>query len=179
MSRALKWIFGIVIGLLVVAALVGAGIWFFNRWDNGNWMIGARAYRLQPYGRGMPWRYAPGQGTPLNPGPQVQRPLRPLLGIPVGRFSGLHPLGMFFVCLIGIGFLVLVVLGVVYLISPRRPAAQAVGIAPATVSPAPEPARTPAHACPHCGRPVQDDWSHCPYCGGPLTGQAEITPPPA
>ena len=61
--------------------------------------------------------------------------------------------GMFFMWLIPVGFLVLTVLGVVWIV-------RAIG---SGSNPA-----TPAHTCPNCGRGAQADWKNCPYCGAAL-----------
>ncbi len=69
---------------------------------------------------------------------------------------GLAPfgwIGMIFMWLIPIGFIVLTVLGVVWLV-------RAVG-GRATLG-------SPARACPSCGRGVQADWRNCPHCGAVL-----------
>ncbi len=62
-------------------------------------------------------------------------------------------IGMTFMWLIPIGFIVLTVLGVVWLV-------RAVG-GGATLG-------SPARACPSCGRGVQADWRNCPHCGAAL-----------
>lgn len=62
--------------------------------------------------------------------------------------------GMIFMLLIPVGFIVLTVLGVVWLV-------RAVG---GGANPA-----APGHTCPSCGRGVQTDWRNCPYCGQSLT----------
>jgi len=63
-------------------------------------------------------------------------------------------IGMIFMWLIPIGFLVLTVLGIVWLVrtlgSGNNPLA-------------------PGQTCPSCGRGVQSDWRNCPYCGAALT----------
>jgi hypothetical protein len=69
---------------------------------------------------------------------------------------GLAPfgwIGMIFMWLIPIGFIVLTVLGVVWLV-------RAVG-GGATLG-------SPARPCPSCGRGVQADWRNCPHCGAAL-----------
>ena len=63
-------------------------------------------------------------------------------------------IGMFFMPLIPISFLVLTVLGIASLLrtfeSGNNPPA-------------------PAKTCPSCGRGVQADWRNCPHCGATLT----------
>jgi zinc ribbon protein len=65
-------------------------------------------------------------------------------------------IGMIFMGLIPVGFLVLTVLGIVWLVR---------SIGSGTNPP------TPAKTCPSCGRGVQADWRNCPYCGTALTPQ--------
>lgn len=62
-------------------------------------------------------------------------------------------IGMSFMWLIPISFLVLTVLGIVWLV-------RAVGGGNPTA---------PSRACPSCGRGVQPDWRNCPHCGATLT----------
>lgn len=63
-------------------------------------------------------------------------------------------IGMGFMWLIPVGFLVLTVLGIVWL-------AQSVG----SGNNPPAPTKT----CPSCGRGVQAGWHNCPYCGTTLS----------
>jgi uncharacterized membrane protein len=62
-------------------------------------------------------------------------------------------LGMLFMALIPLGFLVLTVLGILWLVR-----------AVSGNTPAP----TASHPCPNCGKAVQADWQNCPYCGTAL-----------
>lgn len=62
-------------------------------------------------------------------------------------------IGMIFMWLIPIGFVVLTVLGIVWLV-------RAVGGGNPTA---------PPRACPSCERSVQPDWRNCPHCGATLT----------
>lgn len=61
--------------------------------------------------------------------------------------------GMFFMWLIPIGFIVLTVLGLAWVVRSvgggANPAAR-------------------GHTCPSCGRGVQTDWKNCPHCGAML-----------
>jgi len=61
--------------------------------------------------------------------------------------------GMFFMWLIPIGFLVLTVFGIAWLVR--------------TIGGGNNPP-THAHVCPSCGRGAQADWKNCPYCGAAL-----------
>ena len=63
-------------------------------------------------------------------------------------------IGMFFMSLIPIGFLVLTVLGIASLVR--------------TLGNGNNPP-TPTKTCPSCGHGVQADWRNCPHCGVTLT----------
>lgn len=64
-------------------------------------------------------------------------------------FSPFGWIGMIFMWLIPIGFIVLTVLGVAWLVRTLGGSAS------------PSSGRT----CPNCGRGVQADWQNCPHCG--------------
>ncbi|MDO8754404.1 MAG: zinc ribbon domain-containing protein [Anaerolineales bacterium] len=68
-------------------------------------------------------------------------------------FSPFGWIGMAFMWLIPIGFLVLTVLGIVWLVR--------------TIGGGNNPS-THAQVCPSCGRGAQADWSNCPHCGASL-----------
>ena len=63
-------------------------------------------------------------------------------------------IGMLFMWLIPVGFLVLTVLGITWLVRTIGGG----GTLPA-----------PLHTCPSCKRGIQADWQNCPYCGTTLT----------
>jgi hypothetical protein len=65
-------------------------------------------------------------------------------------------IGMLFMWLFPVGFVVLLVLGIAWLV-------RAIG-QPGSG----QPPVAPAKACPNCHRPVQADWHNCPYCGAAL-----------
>lgn len=67
-------------------------------------------------------------------------------------FSPFGWIGMIFMWLIPVGFIVLTVLGIAWLV--RAVSGNA--------------AMPVAHPCPNCKRSVQDDWQNCPYCGTAL-----------
>jgi hypothetical protein len=73
-------------------------------------------------------------------------------------FSPFGWIGMIFMWLFPLGFLVLLALGGVWLFRQvtQGPAA---GSPPAVLG----------KACPSCSKPVQTDWHLCPYCGQELT----------
>ena len=68
---------------------------------------------------------------------------------------------MFLMWLFPLGFLILLVLGIVWLVRALS---------------GPGPGRAPVQAlptCPECHRPVQTDWQVCPYCGKGLGQDSE------
>ncbi len=65
-------------------------------------------------------------------------------------FSPFGWIGMAFMWLIPVGFVVLAVFGVAWLIRNAGSGAT-------------------SHTCPSCGRGVQSDWRNCPYCGTSLS----------
>lgn len=69
-------------------------------------------------------------------------------------FSPFGWIGMIFMPLIPIGFLVLTVLGIAWLVR---------ALGGGNTPPA------PGGTCPSCGRGVQADWRNCPHCGAALT----------
>lgn len=164
MSKALKWILGIGIALVVVAVIAGIAFLVFSRFNGFNVMMGARQARPFGDGRLMPWR---------------NMPMNPYFGMPGGRLGGFFPLRMIAGWVFSLGILALIVLGIIALAAafrrssqPSAAPAQAVSaVAVTPPSPANPPAvdESPARTCPSCGRPANADWSHCPYCGSPLT----------
>lgn len=62
-------------------------------------------------------------------------------------------IGMLFMWLIPLGFLVLIMLGIAWLV---RAVGNGANLAAST------------HLCPSCGRGVQSDWKNCPHCGAVL-----------
>jgi hypothetical protein len=184
MKKGMKWFLGIVIGLVIVAALAVAGFLVFNRWHETGWMMGNRDYQSQGFDRSRSWRDVPGQEYSWNDRPQVKMPMRSFWGVSISRFGIFRPLQMIFGCLITLGFLALLVLGVIYLLGgrrrPQQPAVPPAAVVPLVATPsAPAPVQNTVYVCPHCAQPVQKDWRHCPYCGGPLPEQADNTVPPA
>jgi hypothetical protein len=148
MKKVWKWVIGIVLGLVILAVLVGVG---FLIWGNMHVYRGVaqldrgfsqRGPEMMPYG---------GFGYHMR-GPGM-----------VGY--GLIPFGGFFSGLFFLGFLVLVVLGIIWLVGrARTPKPVATTAAGPSATPEPMPAAT-LNPCKKCGRPLQTDWSVCPYCG--------------
>ena len=184
MKNGMKWFLGIVIGLVIVAALVVAGFVVFNRWHETGWMMSNRDYQFQGIDKSRSWRDMPGGENVWNERHQGNMPMRSLWEAPTSRFGILRPLRMIFGCFIALGLLTLLVLGVIYLLGgrrrPQQPAVPPAAVAPlVATSPAPSPVQDMVSVCPHCAQPVQKDWKHCPNCGGPLPEQVDNPVPPA
>jgi hypothetical protein len=156
----MKWMIGILVGLLVLCLLAAAGYLVFNQinlptrgvtilrdWDGS-----------RPFDRDVaPWDHMP---------------MRPNRWAPEGMLRGFFPFGGMLGGLVCLGFLSLVVLGIVALVISLRRSKKPAAAAPSQVGPATpgdgEEMAIPARACPNCQRPVIEDWSHCPYCGTAL-----------
>lgn len=78
----------------------------------------------------------------------------------MGGFGPFGGLGIIFMWLIPLGFLILLGSGIVWLVRAVTGSSYA--------GPPPPPAPLATGVCPACGRPTQTDWQHCPYCGQSL-----------
>jgi len=140
MKKVWKWIIGIVLGLVVLAVLIGVG--FMLRSNFHVYRAEARVFPdFSERGPGM----MPYGGF----GYHMRGPGR--MGFGLMPFSGFIR-GLFF-----LGFLALVVLGIIWLVRCLR-----------TLKPVQAPVAMPAEVinpCKKCGRPIQNDWKICPYCG--------------
>jgi hypothetical protein len=148
MNKVWKWVIGIVIGLVVLAVLVGVG---FLVWGNMHIYRGVAQLNRGFEQRGPGMMPSGGYGYHLR-GPGMMG-------------YGMIPFGGIFGGLLMLGFLVLVVLGIIWLVGRNRmqnPTASTSAVPAATSEPMPAPALAP---CKKCGRPLQGDWSVCPYCG--------------
>jgi hypothetical protein len=174
MSRAVKWIVGIVVVLVGLCALAVAGLFAFSRLNGGALAVGRRAF-------------LPFEGRP-------NMPVAPFQGMPYRHFGGFTPFGFFGGWLIIAALLGLFALAVIALIvilrRPSRAALQPAARMQSAVIDQPaaterpeaasqtgaaegtSPSAAEGKSCPSCGRLVQADWSHCPYCGTALTGSA-------
>jgi zinc-ribbon domain len=164
MSRTVKWILGIVIGLVALCALAAVGLFAVSRLNLVRLAVGRRAV-------------LPFAGRP-------SMPMAPFQGMPYRHFGAFSPFGFFGGWLIVAALLGLFALAVIALViilrRPGRPALQPAAATPPPVMqsaaveqpPSPDSAAPPAPSgqnCPSCGREIQADWSHCPYCGTALT----------
>jgi hypothetical protein len=149
MSTTAKWIIGIVIGLLILAALAIFGFFIFIRLNGAGVLLGQHAVR-------------PFEGRVF--------PQQPFNRLPSQRTGGILTLGFFLGRLIFPAFLLLIVIvGIILLFSMLRSRQPAVSsITSSTPIPSAAPVQAPGRTCPNCERAVQDDWSHCPYCGAQL-----------
>jgi len=138
MKKAWKWIIGIVLGLVVLAILVGVGFMVNNFY----------AYRAG----GFDSRGFSGCGSGLLPYAGFGH----MRGFGMMGY-GWMPFGGFFGGLLSLGFLALAVMGVIWLVNRLRtpkPVEASAAIPAAVVNP-----------CKKCGMPIQDGWQVCPHCG--------------
>jgi hypothetical protein len=91
------------------------------------------------------------------------------------RYNYFNPGRMIFGGLLGLGFFVLVIVGIVALVNAvihgNRPAqtTPTVQAIPPAQTTTPAEMTMPSRTCSNCGQPAQNDWKTCPYCGNPLT----------
>jgi hypothetical protein len=147
MSKVLRWILYIVLGLVVLAVVAGIGFAIFGGLGHGYYMMRPGFRMMQPYRYGFGYGYA-----------------RPFGGI----FAGLLGLGILVLVIVGIVVLVNAIM------RGNRPAQVTPTAQPTqTVQPAQSAAAVemaaPTRTCSNCGKPAQEDWKTCPYCGNPLT----------
>ncbi len=172
MRTVWKWIIGIVVVLVVLAA-VGTGVWVLR----GRFAAMPRIVQVNPPNNqnpntpnvpntpnGQPPFY--GQG-PYRQGPYGMMPYgrrgQPMMG-GRGFGFGIAPIAAIVGFLFFAGFIVLLVLGIVWLVrsQSRRTVVAATNMA-AAVPPVSTAVTT--HACKNCGQPIQDGFAYCPNCG--------------
>lgn len=138
MKRVWKWVIGIVLGLLVLAVLVGVA--FLVR---GNFHALSAETIVKPgwHSRG------PMMGPFTGPGFHMRTPVM-MGGRRMGLFSGIFK-GLF-----SLGLLALVVMGIIWLARSLRRSKTPVVMPVAAM-----------RACTKCGQSLQEDWKICPYCG--------------
>ena len=151
MKKVWKWIIGIAVVLVIVGALVGVSLLLRNHYLTMNSISWAIRPNVQVPGDEWELRAGPGRFPGMMPfgrdgwgghgvymrGPGMMGFSR--MGIFGGLISGLFRLG----------FLALIVLGIVWLVKSLRPSKPPVALP----------------ACGKCGQPLQADWTNCPYCG--------------
>jgi hypothetical protein len=156
MKKAWKWIIGIVLGLIVIAILVGVGFMF-----RGGFNVNRVALQDSR-------RFSEG-GPEMMPNGGYGFHMRGPGMMGYGLEYGIMPFGGIIGGLFGLGFLALVVLGIIWLVRTlsKPKVVDAPAVIPAVIPaemPAPMPVAT-VNPCKKCGRPLQDEWKVCPYCG--------------
>jgi len=139
MKKVWKWIIGIVLGLVILAVLVGVEFVVLGNFHGYR----AEALGSRSFSERGPWMMPYG-GFGHMRGPCMMG-------------YGLMPFGGFIGGLFSLGFLALVVMGIIWLVRSLR-----------TPKPVDAPVAMPAavvNPCKKCGKPLQDDWKVCPYCG--------------
>ncbi len=165
MKSVWKWIIGIVIALVVVAALVIGGFFIWMHFGN----FGGVARVVQP-GSQMP-----GYGRlPFNHNAWGGRGMI-MRGPGMMEFGRTSIFGGLFGGLIAVGLLALIVMGIIWFArSLRTPAtANAVVTSNDVVTSSATQAEqgsssVTSQTCPKCGEPIQAGWKHCPQCGKKL-----------
>jgi hypothetical protein len=163
MKKVWKWILGILVGLVVIAVVLGAGYLVARRVAPAMWMRENRLLQRSETLPALPRQKAPGQNMPeQNWSRNFGRNDMPMQYY--GRM-GLRPFGglLFFGRLVG-GVFKLAILGLVIFLAVtlalrQKPVKQPVAASPAQAA---------MLSCPNCGHAVQADWKHCPNCGNSL-----------
>ena len=158
MKKVWKWIIGIVVVLVIVAVLVGGALMLRSHFANVVYNTRVSRPGVQVPGNGKfpnGQRGWPGGMMPYGYGGRGH----------MGGFGMMNPLGGIFGGLISLGFLALIVLGIIWVVrSLRKPTVASAPVAATTPS-APLIAAAVTHPCKKCGEPVQEDWKFCPNCG--------------
>jgi len=143
MSKVLKWILYILLGLVVLAVVGGFLAMIFGGFGYGMMRPGVRL--VDPDIRMMAPSYYHNTGGFL--------------------FAGLLCLGVILLVIVGI-------VALVYALVNRNKNAQVtapVQITPPVETTSPPVQMTaPTRSCSNCGKPSQEEWKTCPYCGNPL-----------
>jgi hypothetical protein len=168
MKKVWKWVIGIVVVLVIVAALVGSAFLLRSHYAN---VASLRA--------SLPSEKIPGYGWGDQDGSRRYPGMMPfgndgwgghgmrMRGFGMMGFGGMGLLGGLIRGLFSLGILALAVLGILWLVNRlRKPAVVAAPVAAAPIADvAPVAPVAMVHSCPKCGEPVQEGWKHCPNCG--------------
>ena len=185
MKRGLKWMLGILIGLVVIAVVLGSGFMLARGVGRGSWMRESRLAQRGEVEQGKPWQTMPRQRAPrqnlpnqnwpeqMMPGRIIPRafepddmPMRYYGGMGFHPFGGLRLVGRLVGGVFRLAILGLVIFFAVTLALRQKQVKQSL---PANAAqPAAELTEAAGMACPHCAREIQGDWKHCPYCGNSL-----------
>ena len=140
MKKSWNWVIGIVLGLVILAVLMGVGFMVRNNFHV--YRAGALESRGF-YERGPGMMPYSGFGSHMRGPGMMGYGLMPFGGILGGLFS--------------LGFLALVVLGIIWMVRNLRTSkpVEVSSVLPAAV----------INPCKKCGRPIQEDWKICPLCG--------------
>lgn len=167
MKKVWKWVIGIVVGLVVLAVLVGGALLMRSHFTNvAN--LGVNRPGVQVPGYGLDDQRGEGRYPGMMPfGNHGRGRGMHMRGFGMMGFGGMGLFGGLIGGLFSLGILALTVLGVIWLVGRlRRPKM----VAAASVEPvAPiEPVAAvvaDTHPCRRCGEPVHENWIHCPNCG--------------
>ena len=180
MKKVWKWILGILIGLVVIAVVLGAGYMVARRARTVMWMRESRLAQRGNVEQGEPWQAMPGQRNqgqnkpgqngrgqngPWNFG-RDDMPMRYYGGMGFRPFGGLMLVGRLVGGVFRLAILGLVIFLAVTLALRQKQVKKSL---PANAAqPAAELTEAAGMACPHCAREIQADWKHCPHCGNSL-----------
>jgi hypothetical protein len=145
MSKVLKWILFILLGLVVLSIVAGVVFMVFGGLRYGMMGPGIRSF---------------------GPGIRMMEPGRNYFHEGRSIFGGLLCLGVLLLVVVGIMALVS---ALTHRNKPSQitPPAQVV-TEPAQAAISSEEVNAPSQTCANCGKPTQADWKTCPYCGNPL-----------
>ncbi len=165
MKKVFKWIIGILIGLVVIAVVLGAGFMVARRFGGVSWTRESRLAQRGDFDQNTPWQNMPRQNMQRNFG-RNDMPMYYYGGMGYRPFGGFTLIGR----LVG-GVFRLAILGLVIFLAVTlalRPRQTRLPAAASTAPPAPEATQAAVLTCPHCAREIRADWKHCPYCGNSL-----------
>lgn len=164
MKTSTKWIFGIVIAVVVVVCVAAAALVAVGAMVVPVSSVETRSGRLWDQDRVFPFRDLDEMPFHMLPRDQFYSNTFPL------RLVGLPLLCLGLIFALGLGAVALIVL----LNRKSGPASPptAVAVSPPPVQGVPPVSPVTPATCANCGKPAQPDWSHCPYCGADLAETA-------